>query len=241
MQDRYSVLLLDMASIHDHDATVLGTNNPGLLEPVPEGDWLEVPEGPLQDDPFVEGYWSDEDEDDQQQQQQHYHHHHHHDSDEDSGSDSDYGYTSDNDDDESTGNGEPTHAHQSEEEDNSSDTLATPPPQDDVHGSVEEIAQPQQPDDTLGVYPLGDRFACPICRLTFGHPNEAKRHLITLHGKKKFQCPACDRCFNRRDAFKRHFEGKTLGACKNFMATTLLPTESLSTFDASRYVVVVAP
>ncbi|EED85053.1 predicted protein [Postia placenta Mad-698-R] len=245
MQDRYSVLLLDMASIHDHDATVLGTNNPGLLEPVPEEDWLDVPEGPLQDDPFVEGYWSDEDEDDHQQQ---HHHHHHYDSDNDSDNDSDdydddydYDYSdseSNSDDGESSAGSESAHAHQSEET-SSSNTLVTPPLQDDVVGSVEETTEPPQSGNTLGVYRVGNRWACPICHSTSKSRNDAKRHLATVHSGKEYLCPACDKSFNRRDAFKRHFEGKTMGACRDFMVSTLLPTETLKTVDVSRYLFVV--
>lgn len=238
MQDRYSVLLLDMASIHDHDATVLGTNNPGLLEPVPEGDWLDVPEGPLQDDPFVEGYWSDEDEDDQQQQQQHDHDHHDSDNDSDDYDDDyDYDYSdseSNSDDGESSAGSGSAHGRQSEET-SSSNTLVTPPLQDDVVGSVEETAEPSQSGNTLGVYRVGNRWACPKCHRTYKKRNEAIRHLATVHGNKEYRCPACDWRFNRKDAFKRHYEGVTMSACKDFMVSTLLPTETLRGFDASRY------
>ncbi|OSX60920.1 hypothetical protein POSPLADRAFT_1047238 [Postia placenta MAD-698-R-SB12] len=143
---------------------------------------------------------------------------------------------SNSDDGETPAGSESAHAHESEEN-SSSDTLVTPPLQDDVDGSVEETTEPQPSGNTLGVYRLGNLWACPICHSTSKTPNDAKRHLVTIHGKKKFRCPACDRSFNRRDAFKHHFEGVTMSACKDFMVTTLLPTESLRTFDASRYLV----
>ncbi|EED81423.1 predicted protein [Postia placenta Mad-698-R] len=143
---------------------------------------------------------------------------------------------SNSDDGETPAGSESAHAHQSEEN-SSSDTLVMPPLQGDVVGSVEETTEPPQSGNTLGVYRVGNLWACPICHSTSKTPNDAKRHLVTIHGKKKFRCPACDRSFNRRDAFKRHFEGVTMSACKDFMVTTLLPTESLRTFNASRYLV----
>ncbi|EED81389.1 predicted protein [Postia placenta Mad-698-R] len=106
---------------------------------------------------------------------------------------------------------------------------------DDVDGSVEETAEPHPSGNTLGVYRVGNRWACPKCHRTYKKRNEAIRHLATVHGNKEYRCPACDWRFNRKDAFKRHYEGVTMSACKDFMVSTLLPTETLRGFDASRY------
>lgn len=78
IQDRYSQRLVDISSIYNNDAMVFGINSSGLRELVLKGDWLDVPDGPLQDGPFTEGYWSDEDDTQDVGENVDHHEHHQH-------------------------------------------------------------------------------------------------------------------------------------------------------------------
>ncbi|EED81397.1 predicted protein [Postia placenta Mad-698-R] len=114
IQDRYSQRLVDISSIYNNDAMVFGINSSGLRELVLKGDWLDVPDGPLQDGPFTEGSEDDDPHSD-----------------------------SSSDDSDTLDGSESAHGHRPEVENSSSNTPVTPF-ENDVDGSVEVTGEPQR-------------------------------------------------------------------------------------------------
>lgn len=52
----------------------------------------------------------------------------------------------------------------------------------------------------------GDPRCCPVCGSKFSLPKDARRHVNSVHHRKKYPCEVCNTEISRPDLLKRHID-----------------------------------